>query len=114
MMMRTTGRSLWSGLRSSSVLTSQRMRLSAAAACPDGFAFYQEFISEAEEAALSRALDSRFKKRRYERDHWDSVIVNYRETEAPSDAVFALEEQYALAPTDRQAHNSRALPREQG
>ncbi|KAJ1453688.1 hypothetical protein M885DRAFT_567298 [Pelagophyceae sp. CCMP2097] len=75
-----------------------RALASSAAAAPNaavsGFRLWPEFVTEAEhdeqlaESPLVCVLDARLRKRRYERDHWDAVIVNYREAEAP-DALFA-------------------------
>ncbi|XP_042360598.1 alpha-ketoglutarate-dependent dioxygenase alkB homolog 7, mitochondrial [Plectropomus leopardus] len=42
------------------------------------------FISEEEEGAFLRELESGLKRKRYEFDHWDDAIHGYRETERVS------------------------------
>ena len=51
------------------------------AALPSGAFTIPEFLSAEEHDALASVVESRLGRRRYERDHWDSVITNYRETE---------------------------------
>lgn len=42
---------------------------------------YPNIISESDEQNLISILETKFKRRRYEQGHWDSVIVKYREVE---------------------------------
>mmetsp|Transcript_1694 Transcript_1694/g.3841 ORF Transcript_1694/g.3841 Transcript_1694/m.3841 type:complete len:262 (+) Transcript_1694:279-1064(+) len=76
-----------------------------------------EVISEAEhdaivEEVLHKASDRairRFRKRRYEQDHWDSVIVGYKEIERPlplwtAETRPVLERIYALVGNYLHAH----------
>lgn len=42
---------------------------------------YSNVISEAEEEALRHDLQQIFRRRRYEKGHWDAVIIKYKETE---------------------------------
>jgi len=47
---------------------------------PEGdFLLQKDFISEEEEAALCQEVDKKFKRQKYETQHFDSVIKNYRE-----------------------------------
>ncbi|KAJ8606087.1 hypothetical protein CTAYLR_005200 [Chrysophaeum taylorii] len=46
-----------------------------------GLRVFTEMISQCEHDVVVRAIDLKFGKRRYERDHWDGVITNFRETE---------------------------------
>lgn len=41
----------------------------------------QNAITKTEEAALVAELDPILKRRRYQRDHWDNVIIGYKEVE---------------------------------
>ena len=43
-----------------------------------------DFITIEEEKAFMEILGPKFQRRRYEGDHWDSVIVAYKETQLPS------------------------------
>lgn len=47
------------------------------------FICINEAITLAEEAALVAYLDPLLKRRRYEKGHWDSVIIKYKEVELP-------------------------------
>mmetsp|Transcript_15085 Transcript_15085/g.19723 ORF Transcript_15085/g.19723 Transcript_15085/m.19723 type:complete len:255 (+) Transcript_15085:117-881(+) len=42
---------------------------------------YPNVVSESEEEALLVDIKSRMKRRRFERGHWDAVILQYKETE---------------------------------
>lgn len=44
-------------------------------------AVFPEVITAAEEEAIMAELDPIFRRKRYERGHWDSVIEDYKETE---------------------------------
>lgn len=46
-----------------------------------GLALFEEFLTSREHDSLVEAADRKLRRRPYERDHWDAVIVNYRETE---------------------------------
>lgn len=48
-----------------------------------GISIYPDSISEAAEAALVEEVEVRFSKKRYQRNHWDQVIDNYREFDYP-------------------------------
>mmetsp|Transcript_25391 Transcript_25391/g.76254 ORF Transcript_25391/g.76254 Transcript_25391/m.76254 type:complete len:209 (-) Transcript_25391:37-663(-) len=63
--------------------------LSSSAAPPEGFRYLPDFFTAEEQAALVAVTDARLARKRYERDHWDSVIDNYREAEL-SNAVLTM------------------------
>ena len=48
------------------------------------FLVVPDFITIEEEKAFLEILQPKFRRRRYEGDHWDSVIVAYKETQLPS------------------------------
>ena len=79
MMMASRGAAL---LRS---LNRRSRRLSAATGqlLPPGASYHEEFLTERQHDALVAVIEKRLGRRRYEKDHWDSVIVNYREGEVP-------------------------------
>jgi len=45
---------------------------------------FHDFISPEEEKNLMEELEIKFKRARYQYDHWDDAIHGYRETEKPS------------------------------
>lgn len=45
------------------------------------FKLYENFVTEKEEKELLKEIDPVFKRRRYEKDHWDDAIKSYKETE---------------------------------
>jgi alkylated DNA repair protein alkB family protein 7 len=47
----------------------------------DSAVIYQDFISDNESALLVNELNEKLKRRRYEKGHWDAVIINYKEIE---------------------------------
>ena len=61
----------------------RRRSLSEGTLLPSGATYHPSFLSEEEHDALVAVVDGRLGKRRYERDHWDGVIDNYREGEIP-------------------------------
>lgn len=56
-----------------------------------------DFISAAEEAALLAAVEPALSRRAFEADHWDAVIVRYRELQLPLSSLGAV----AAAPLRR-------------
>lgn len=44
---------------------------------------YENAVTEEEAAALVHDIESRMKRRRYEKGHWDAVITQYKEIELP-------------------------------
>ena len=63
------------------VVVTRRLAPTSSAALPPGASVFPDFLSVAEHDELVEVVEKRLKRRRYERDHWDSVIVNYRESE---------------------------------
>ena len=45
------------------------------------FTFINDFITIQEEQSLIKTIDPYFKKKKYEGNHWDSVIIGYKEIE---------------------------------
>jgi hypothetical protein len=47
------------------------------------FLIKENIISDLEEQAITRLLQTKLQRKRYEGNHWDSVITKYKETELP-------------------------------
>lgn len=62
-------------------LSTAAPRLCRIAPLPEGAVVVDDFLTEDEHDALVDAIEGRLRRRRYERDHWDAVINNYREAE---------------------------------
>lgn len=52
----------------------------------DDFYFIPNAVTVGEEQALLKYLLSKFKKKKYENGHWDSVITKFKETEVAEDS----------------------------
>lgn len=63
-----------------SLLTSRARTLLGS---PHAVCIIPEVITPAQEKTLVRELEPVLKRRRYERDHWDQVIVGFKEVERP-------------------------------
>jgi len=51
--------------------------------CPTSTAVYENAVTQEEAASLVHDIESRMKRRRYEKGHWDAVITQYKEVELP-------------------------------
>lgn len=51
--------------------------------CPKSALVYENAVTEAEAKAVVQDIESRTKRRRYEKGHWDAVITQYKEIELP-------------------------------
>ena len=45
----------------------------------EDFAIMEDVVTDEEAAVLLKDMDRVLRRRRYEKDHWDAVIVNFRE-----------------------------------
>uniref|UniRef100_H2YPS2 Uncharacterized protein n=1 Tax=Ciona savignyi TaxID=51511 RepID=H2YPS2_CIOSA len=50
----------------------------------DNFALLENFITEGEESSLIREIDTKWKRLKYQKGHWDNAIEDYRELEISS------------------------------
>ena len=66
-----------------SFLKLQTSRARTLLGSPHAVCIIPEVITPAQEKTLVRELEPVLKRRRYEHDHWDQVIVGFKEVERP-------------------------------
>jgi alkylated DNA repair protein alkB family protein 7 len=54
---------------------------------PDAAVVYSNVLTPSEGELIAEGISSRMKRRRYEKGHWDAVIINYKEVEL-SELIF--------------------------
>ena len=75
------------GIISKSLHSGFRVHPSTANICDKDLQLIEDVISEDQEAALIAFVDTMLKRKRYNKNHFDDVILNYRESEIYPDKL---------------------------